>query len=142
MSTQLQVAELLSSLAHKGQTDKTGTDYYQGHIVSVVQTVRPATLRNLTVAYLHDILEDTAVLAEDLYCFGFDESIVRSVSLLTRPSDITYLEYVNRIARSLDRAAIAVKIADLRHHLVDQRPLTISAVDRYKRALDILNYKY
>ena len=66
---------------------------------------------------LHDVVEDTAFTFDDLLQRGVDESIVDALRLLTHTKDMTYEEYVNRIATSGNDIAIHVKYNDLCHNL-------------------------
>ena len=66
---------------------------------------------------LHDVVEDTKLTFNDLYAKGVDKSIVEALKLLTHPKDMTYEEYVQRIATSNNSIAIHIKYNDLKHNL-------------------------
>lgn len=66
---------------------------------------------------LHDVVEDTKYTFEDLLAKGVDEEIVDALRLLTHTDDISYEDYVNRIAKSGNSIAIHVKYNDLCHNL-------------------------
>jgi (p)ppGpp synthase/HD superfamily hydrolase len=72
----------------------------------------------MAVGYLHDVIEDSNVEADDLRRLGFAEVIVAAVEVLTRRPDEDYDAYINRIidAHKSDYA-IPVKLADLEHNL-------------------------
>ena len=88
------------------------------------------------VAWLHDVIEDSAVTAADLRASGIPAHIVDAVVLLTRGPE-TYATYIDTLRAAQNPLALAVKRADLRDHL---RPETAhllprSARRRYERAL-------
>ena len=66
---------------------------------------------------LHDVVEDTKLTFNDLYAKGFYKSIVEALKLLTHTKDMTYEEYVQRIATSNNSIAIHIKYNDLKHNL-------------------------
>lgn len=133
-------ARTVARIAHRGQTDKAGEDYFTGHLRRVIL----GTLENINtpragaVAALHDVLEDTAFKVQDLWDLGVDRQVVKDVVMLTRHADRiaeTYSEYIDRIANSGSEIVIAVKMADLQDHLRDTTAISDSLVVRYERAL-------
>ena len=133
-------ARTVARIAHRGQTDKAGEDYFTGHLRRVIL----GTLENINtpragaVAALHDVLEDTAFKVQDLWDLGVDRQVVKDVVMLTRHADRiaeTYSEYIDRIANSGSEIVIAVKMADLQDHLRDMTAISDSLVVRYERAL-------
>jgi (p)ppGpp synthase/HD superfamily hydrolase len=89
------------------------------------------------VGLFHDILEDTNINKDFLFCLLtllgkyklFDE-IVK----MTRRKGETYFEYIRR----LDGIAKKVKIADIKHNLSRTETLKPSLKERYEKALRIL----
>ncbi|MGG3920456.1 hypothetical protein ABEV41_00650 [Geobacillus thermodenitrificans] len=89
------------------------------------------------VGLFHDILEDTNINKDFLFCLLtllgkyklFDE-IVK----MTRRKGETYFEYIRR----LDGIAKKVKIADIKHNLSRTETLQPSLKERYEKALRIL----
>jgi (p)ppGpp synthase/HD superfamily hydrolase len=90
------------------------------------------------VGLFHDILEDTNINKDFLFCLLtllgkyklFDE-IVK----MTRRKGETYFEYIRR----LDGIAKKVKIADLKHNLSRTETLQPNLKKRYEKALKISN---
>jgi len=82
----LYLAKLVSEKYHRGQVDKAGVDYFKGHIEHVVLGVY--SKKEKTVAYLHDIIEDTEITITDLNELEFPSDIVQAVELLTRIKNI------------------------------------------------------
>ena len=72
----------------------------------------------VSVAWLHDVVEDTDVTFADLEEAGFSETIVDAVSILTRRESESYADYIWRVAsptpaRHAWDLALLVKWADL-----------------------------
>ena len=84
-------------------------------------------------------MEDTCLTFDDLLARGVDESIVDALRLLTHTKDITYEEYVNRIATSGNDIAIHVKYNDLCHNLQRGRAGGHwGVVAKHEKALNII----
>lgn len=97
---------------HRGQTDK----YRQPYIVHVLGVAsRCRTIEEKTVAFLHDVVEDTDATLDDLRERGFSERIVEAVDSLSRRTRETYDDFVERIAPN--PLARAVKLADLEDNM-------------------------
>ncbi len=103
----------------------------------VEKEARGAMYIHATVALLHDVIEDSAVTAEDLAVF-IGEDVARIVEILTRRSEETYANYIQRIAESRDQIAIDVKLADLRDHMELMDDEHRSLEKRYLKALAVL----
>ena len=112
---QTAAAHLIARLAHKGQTDHAGAPYIN-HPESVAALVK--TEEEKTVAYLHDVLEDTDVTEEELREV-FGDEITEKVLLLTHDPEVPYLDYVRNLKS--DPTARAVKLADLTHNSMISR---------------------
>ena len=146
----LQKAKELARSEFAGRTDKAGVDYFTGHLSAVAGLV--ATDEEKTVAYLHDILEDTDYPEEKLRK-EFGDDIVDAVCLLTHREKMDeqgYLDYIRNLKASGNALAIAVKIADLTNNS-DYTRLGASSVDdlkdkdrkrweKYQKSLEILRY--
>ena len=108
---QVALAKGIAFIAHRGKHDRSGAPYidHPGRIAErfdpITQTVEAAA------AWLHDVLEDTAITAQELFEAGVMPQIVEVVQLLTRTPDITPDEYYARIRR--DPVARRVKLADI-----------------------------
>ena len=135
--TDLEFAKHLARRAHAGQRERFGGAPYVEHLARVVDAVNGDDAR--TVAWLHDIVEDTPLTLEALRAL-FPASIVRVVGMLTRrPEFESYDQYITSIARGQHPVATAVKIADLRDHLrADGPPIPVGMRTRYVNALHVL----
>ena len=57
----IEKAKTFAMMAHKGQTDKAGEDYFTAHVAVVADGVEPDPLVK-AAAYLHDTVEDTGIV--------------------------------------------------------------------------------
>jgi len=140
----LSKAILIAAKAHKDQKDK-GGEIYILHPLSVMDSVAP-DVDAMTVAVLHDVIEDTDITKEDLEEI-FPPRIVDAVVFLSRepagtPNRPTYREHIERL--SYNALATKVKIADLKHNMSPDRVAGLadhekSIVRRYEKALRYLN---
>lgn len=104
-------AKLIAKLAHKGQKDKAGLDYFT-HPEAVAATLD--TPEEKTVAYLHDTVEDTDVTVEEIRAV-FGNEIADAVALMTHADGVPYMDYVKEIGKN--PLARKVKLADLTHNM-------------------------
>lgn len=126
-------AERIARAAHAGQ--RYGAAPYIEHVRTVATVCQLAGERTAAVGYLHDVIEDSDMTLQDLRAAGFDDAIVNSVDLLTRPAGMAYSDYIARFGefpytddmrvRVYDTAyapahgepmALIVKLADNLHH--------------------------
>lgn len=126
-------AEIAARHAHRGQIDKRGEPYVL-HLEAVAVQVTGDYAK--AAAWLHDIIEDTPVDAQDLRNMRFPVAIVEAVLLLTHTHESTRAEYLARIRDAPGEAgelARAVKIADLRHNSSPARALSGNEGERMRR---------
>ena len=100
--------------AHDGQKDLDGNPVIL-HPMTVGLAGR--NREEIIAGLLHDVVEDTNYTFDDLLRKGVDEKIVDALRLLTHTDDLSYGEYVKRIAESRNSIAIHVKYNDLCHNL-------------------------
>lgn len=154
MIRHVNAAKVLAKAAHAGQVDKSGEDYFSGHITRVARSFAYRDKMSEATAYLHDIVEDTVIELSDLEEMGFPPHIVAAVAKLSREryDDGTkepYVAYLHRImdgeptvvGRLARRIAIDVKTADLKDHLRDTSHISKTLEDRYRKALKMLTGK-
>lgn len=138
---------------HAGQRDKAGLPYV-GHLMRTVRNLihlfPDASLAERHAAWLHDVLEDTEVAAEQLARLGYAPEVIAIVRAICRPADgsQSYADWIEQIARDAPLGALRVKIADLTDNADPQRlallPVSqakslgqryLGALDRLRRAL-------
>jgi (p)ppGpp synthase/HD superfamily hydrolase len=94
--------------AHGDQLDKSGR-HYIGHPMRVMARVEGEHAK--MAAVLHDVIEDTAVTADDLRAEGCPEAVVATVVALSKVKDEPMADYLRRVAA--DPVAVTVKRADI-----------------------------
>jgi len=97
--------------AHHGQKDKVGLPYFL-HPFHVAE--RMDDEKEVCVALLHDVLEDTTVSLDELKHI-FPVEVTDALQLLTHDDKVDYFEYIK--ALSHNPLAKKVKLADLEHNL-------------------------
>ena len=100
--------------AHDGQKDLDGNPVIH-HPMTVGLAGR--NRKEIIAGLLHDVVEDTNLTFNDLLRKGVDAEIVDALRLLTHTDDLSYDDYVKRIAESGNSIAIHVKYNDLCHNL-------------------------
>ena len=123
-------AEEIARRAHAGQFRRDGLTPYIAHPAGVVARVGDCETRR-AVAWLHDVLEDTAETPESLAAGGMPADVIDAVLCLTRRPEVSYEDYLIDVRRN--PVARAVKIADMLHNLSDH-PST-KQIRKYAAAL-------
>ena len=124
--------------AHKDQVDKTGIPYVF-HPFHLAEQMNDEI--STVCALLHDVIEDTEYTFADLSEMGFPEAVIEVLRLLTHESDVSYMDYVEKISHN--PIATRVKLADLRHNSDTSRmdemdEWAIKRNEKYLRAIDFL----
>ena len=135
MEEELKIAEQIAREVHKGQKRPIGNEDYITHPEAVANSFEDIECK--IVAWLHDVLEDSNLQADDLETKGIPIHLVQSVARLTREKDQNYREYILQIKDN--EIATKVKIADLKHNLIDLKKGSMR--DKYLLALYILQEK-
>lgn len=110
---ELALAIKIAAEGHLNQKDKGGNPYIL-HPLKVMHYLKTDDFQLMAIAALHDVVEDTDVMAADLVMMGFSTRVVCAVVLLTKTPNQAPEEYFQGIASNYD--AIRVKLADLRHN--------------------------
>lgn len=127
-------ASAIATIAHRGAVDKGGAPYIEHPSAVAALFDREHEWLEISVAWLHDVIEDTDITADDLLAAGVASAVVEAVELLTRTGkpDAEYYAAIreNPVAR-------AVKLADLTHNT---NPIRLAKLDPATR--DRLTAKY
>lgn len=107
----------LAIKAHAGQVDKAGKDYFTAHVAVVAEGVKDDPVA-MTVAYLHDIVEDTPVTIEDIRS-EFSPEVADAVAVLTHKRGVPYAYYIWQTQQN--PIATKVKLSDLRSNMDPNR---------------------
>jgi len=125
--------------AHSGQVDKAGKPYIE-HVVRVAESMTDENTK--TVAYLHDVVEDTNMTIDEILV-EFGRDIALAVSAITKSNGESYADFIKRISEN--NLARTVKKADLNDNLDLSRLQSISKIDKeraekYKVSLMFLDF--
>ena len=124
--------------AHKNQVDKSGMPYvfHPFHLAEQMKTEETTI-----VALLHDVIEDTDYIIDDIRKMGFPEIVIDALVLMTHDESVPYMEYVKQIKKN--SIAKAVKLADLKHNsdlsrldVVDEK--AVARAEKYRKAIELL----
>lgn len=145
-------AACISSEFHFGQVDKAGKPYYE-HPKRVADSIMAEynfdiindeckifALKCSTVAYLHDVLEDTKCTEEYLRSHGIPDDVIDGIKSVTRNKDESYGDFVKRAAQN--PFGKIVKLHDLEDNLDVKRlnHLTTEDLNRINKYLKWYNY--
>jgi guanosine-3',5'-bis(diphosphate) 3'-pyrophosphohydrolase len=147
---------MFSIKAHGAQVRKYGGEPYINHLVRVMETCKEYTtsLPVLAAALLHDVLEDTVVLKEELSSFLIGimstENAVKTIKLVVGLTDVFTTEdypLLNRKKRKqkeavrmgeIDPDAQTIKYADIIDNTVDITKNDINFAGKY--LLEVMDY--
>lgn len=135
----LKLAYNVAKEAHTGQLDKGGNDYFN-HPQAVSNALYDT--EHKIVAYLHDVVEDTATTLQNLADLGFTSRIVKSVGAISKTKGVSYEKYLEQVKQ--DSNARYVKIEDIKHNMELKRIANPTEKDfarlkKYQKALIYLD---
>lgn len=107
----LGTATALASRIHENQKDKGGKPYIL-HPLRIMMRLRTRDEELMSIAVLHDVVEDSTVTLQQLTDMGFSKRVTDALALLTHDHDVGYEAYIRQI--SMSRDASLVKLEDLR----------------------------
>lgn len=110
--TSLEEALLIAVRAHNGQKDKAEAPYIL-HPLRVMFRMHSEV--EMTVAVLHDVLEDSEWTLHALREQGFSEEVLAALDHLTKREGESYGEFIERVRRN--SIACRVKLADLEDNM-------------------------
>lgn len=125
--------------AHTGVVDKAGRAYIL-HPIRIM--TKMTTDIEMSVALLHDVIEDSDITAADLLNEGIPDEVVTAVLCLTKQADEAYQDFILRAKQN--PIARKVKIADIEDNLNVLRISNLTDKDlariaKYHAAWHILN---
>ena len=122
-------AQAIALEAHTGQFRRDGVTPYANHLQAVVGKLEGNDAK--CVAWLHDVLKDTALTEQDLRNKEVPEHIIAAIKLLTKKSDQSYEDYLKGLTEST--LATIVKMPDMMHNLSDSP--TDKQKEKYEKGL-------
>ncbi len=126
-------AAAIAKAAHQGQFRRDNTTPYIQHPAAVAKRVAEDPVAE-AIAWLHDVLEDTAMTADELRSQGIPDEVVTRVTMLTKDDGTNYEDYLAVIRK--DPIARKVKIADMLANLSDNP--SEKQILRYAKGLIVL----
>ena len=138
MKDMVKKAQSLAAKVHANQKDKGGNPYIN-HIEGVAAGVDSTEAK--TVAYLHDVLEDTATTEDDLKKEGFPAEVIEAVKALTKGKNESYEEFIKRVGEN--PLATKVKLLDLANNMDISRipeptEKDFERIEKYRKATEYL----
>jgi hypothetical protein len=134
-------ARSIAERVHADDLDENGAPML-GHIRRVAGRTPPDAR---TVAWLHEVLEHTALSEHELLADGLSDDELRALRLLRRTgdtrSDGVYMAHLDRIARAAGHSgelARAVKLADLEDRMAHPRVRPDGWSPPYAQGLQLL----
>lgn len=129
MEKMVEKARRVALMAHKGQVDQAGVAYHH-HPERVAARVEGEDAK--TVAWLHDVVEDTKVTRDDLLDCGFPQHVVDAVTVLSKNKGQSLDAYYQGV--KANPLALAVKLADVADNS-DPARLALLPVEKQQRLL-------
>lgn len=138
----LEETDRLAEMAHFGQLDKIGVPYIEhpravARIVETVPSYSKLTLGNqwlsISVALLHDVIEDTPLSSADLINAGVRVEALFSIAALTKRNGLPLDDYYRGVVK--DPVARVVKVADMAHN-ADPERLSMISDEQIRRRLE------
>ena len=130
----------ITSALFIGKYDKGGQPYIL-HCLHVMNSVSQSDHELMSIAVMHDLVEDTATTINHLRVEGFSDRVLSGVSALTHMPSEPYDDYIKRVADNPD--AKLVKRADLQHNsdimrMKGLRKKDFDRLEKYHRAFEYL----
>ena len=142
---QIEKAKMVAHWFHRGQTDMAGRPYTE-HLERVARPFSyPAFPDAETVAWLHDVVEDTPCTLEDLEVLGFTWPVLDAVQAITQLQGEDLDVYWARVKGNALARVVKVK-GDIPDNADPKRldflppHLQEKLTAKYKRALEVLGY--
>lgn len=132
-------AQEIARRMHHGQVDKSNVDYIQ-HPERVAASLSQYGPEFEAAGWLHDVLEDTPMTAQDLLDDGIPAAVVDAVLLVTRNDGETYRDFIERTVSSGNIIALRLKLADLKDNMRPGVPEQMKKT-RYVPAIAKIEYK-
>lgn len=122
--------------AHFNQNDKGGHSYIL-HPLRIAMRLRTLDEELMSIAVMHDVIEDSKKTFLDLIYDGFSQRVIDALKLLTHQAGQSYQEYIENMRYNLD--ALKVKREDLRDNsditrLKGVTPKDLERMAKYQRA--------
>ena len=113
----MEIADAIADIAHRGQTRMDGVEPFVNHPRRVAESLTQdgVEFHVYAAALLHDVLEDSDFTSLDLLKLGVSVEAVQLVVVLTRTEGESYNTYIDRVLASPE--ARLIKLADATDNL-------------------------
>jgi GTP diphosphokinase / guanosine-3',5'-bis(diphosphate) 3'-diphosphatase len=101
----------LANTAHFDKKDMGGKSYIL-HTLRVAMRLRTNDEELMSIAVMHDTVEDGNVTFDQLKEYGFSDRVVSALRLLTHQKGVSYDDYIEAMRGNID--ALKIKREDLR----------------------------
>ncbi len=98
--------------AYAGKLDKAGSEYIK-HPLRIMAKMK--TDAEMSVALLHDVIEDSEITADELLSEGIPEDVVDAIICLTKIDNESYQDFIVRVKSN--ELAVKIKIADIEDNI-------------------------
>lgn len=129
----------IACMAHKSQTDKANSPYIFHPLRLMLKFDNE---KEMIIAVLHDVIEDSDITLSDLKNAGFSDVILQAINALTKRTGEEYFEFIKRILKN--PLAIKIKIEDINDNLNLNRikrelsQIDLNRINKYRKALILL----
>lgn len=110
--------------AYAGKKDKAGKTYIL-HPLRIMAKMNSA--EEMSVALLHDVIEDSEITAKDLLKEGIPAKVVKAVQALTKIEGENYDQFIVRVLKN--KLAAKIKKADIEDNINVLRLKSVSPKD-------------
>lgn len=118
---------------HGKQTRRDGKLLYTSHLERVYKRVAGDFYAEL-LAWVHDLLEDTAATVQDLYDAGLPDMVVWAAEAMNHKKGVPYDVYIKRVRTNA--LAVSVKLPDILDNITGQP--TKHQLLKYANAITLL----
>ena len=120
--------------AYAGKKDKAGKTYIL-HPLRIM--AKMDTEEEMSVALLHDVIEDSETTAQDLMNEGIPLNVVNAVQYLTKIAGENYEQFIDRVLNN--KLAVKIKKADIEDNinvlrLTSLNPKDLERIAKYHKA--------
>lgn len=98
--TSLDGVRTIAQEAHASQRDKLGRDYVDAHLRPIAEAAATFGLQAEAAGWLHDVIEDTKISADDLREHGVPEHVIAAVESVTEVPGHEYDELITRACQN------------------------------------------
>lgn len=126
----------LARMGHEGQKRRNNGEDYINHPIRVASKFQDDFRKTLAIA--HDLFEDAPDFYETQVKPYFPQDVIDGLILLSREEDETYFDFIMRIIRSGNMAAMRVKYEDLTDNMSDLEEGSLK--DKYRFARHLIKH--